>query len=137
MADEVYPQPAAPRLIAPRAWMKGSEIPSVVLDDKRPGVLPSPGFDGSPGHEFPPPAGGHLEAPGMGRTRLGQPSEPAARDRALAAAAIARMAQLPSDLIVAEIVAGILVLRTKGISRLAITLALAEALQAPEGDGQW
>lgn len=73
-------------------------------------------------------AGARPEAPGMGRTRAGQPSGPRARDAAVAAHEIARLAQLPSDLVVAAVVAGVLILRARGIGHLPIAVALAEAL---------
>ena len=78
----------------------------------------------------PAPLGGPLEAAGMGRTRLGQPASlPAPRERAIAAGEIARLAHLPSDQVAAAVVAGVLILRTRGIGPLPIVLALAEALE--------
>jgi len=81
----------------------------------------------------PAPPGGLLEAGGMGRTRHGQPpgrTEP--RHRAIAAGEIARLAHLPSDQVAAAVVAGVLILRTRGVGPLPIALAMAEAL---EGSG--
>ena len=49
-------------------------------------------------------------------------------DRALAATAIASLAELPTDLIVAVLVAAAAVIRSRGIGPLPIVMALAEAV---------
>jgi len=135
MADEVYPRAVS----APRAWAKAGEVASVALehrpvgaalggpeggphaDDARPSqVRPGPGGDHPPDQ---PAEARHAEV-GEG---LGGRLE-AARERALAASEIARLSQLPSDLVVAAIAAGIAILRTRGIGPLPIVLALAEAV---------
>jgi hypothetical protein len=81
--------------------------------------------------------GARLESPGMGRTRVGQPPAPPARDAALAAHEIARLAQLPSDLVVASLVAAAVILRARGIGPLPIVLALAEAVGQAEFPSQF
>lgn len=53
---------------------------------------------------------------------------PPARDRALAATAIASLADLPTDLVVAVMVAGAAIIRGRGIGPLPIVMALAEAV---------
>ena len=57
--------------------------------------------------------------------------EPGPRHRALAAREIARLSELPSDLVVAAVVAGAVILRARGIGPLPILLAMAEAVDTP------
>lgn len=57
-----------------------------------------------------------------------QPQDPTVRDRALAATAIANLADLPTDLIVAVLVAAAATLRCRGIGPLPIVMALTETV---------